>query len=157
MIVTLPRLCQIYDDFDDSRTLHYTPLLTCYMINFSDPFHTFSFTMQSHYQNSSLSLRSSWFPLHQRVLFKVCLYAFKILNHLAHEYFNDTLQIYTPSRNLRSVTDTCKLIIPKSRLSAAEFSRSSRIKELKQHPPFHEENYLSCHFQKIPQNLPFPQ
>ena len=37
MIVTLPRLGQIYDDFDDfddSRTLQCTPILTCYMINF---------------------------------------------------------------------------------------------------------------------------
>ena len=34
VIVTLPRLGQIYDDFDDSRTLQYTPILTCYMINF---------------------------------------------------------------------------------------------------------------------------
>ena len=31
--VTLPRLGQIYYDFDDSRTLQCTPILTCYMIN----------------------------------------------------------------------------------------------------------------------------
>ena len=33
MGVTLPRLGQIYYDFDDSRTLQCTPILTCYMIN----------------------------------------------------------------------------------------------------------------------------
>ena len=34
VLVTLARLGQIYYDFDDSRTLQYTPILTCYMINF---------------------------------------------------------------------------------------------------------------------------
>ena len=33
VLVTLPRLGQIYYDFDDSRTLQCTPILTCYMIN----------------------------------------------------------------------------------------------------------------------------
>ena len=33
MRVTLPRLGQIYYDFDDSRILQCTPILTCYMIN----------------------------------------------------------------------------------------------------------------------------
>ena len=33
VLVALPRLGQIYYDFDDSRTLQCTPILTCYMIN----------------------------------------------------------------------------------------------------------------------------
>ena len=78
------------------------------------------FGLGSRTHTSPLLNELHWLPLHQRVyLFKFCLYAFKILNHLAPEYLNDTLQIYTPTRNLRSATDTCKLSIPKSRLSAA--------------------------------------
>ena len=34
VLVTLPRLGQIYYGCDDSRTLQYTPILTGYMINF---------------------------------------------------------------------------------------------------------------------------
>ena len=78
----------------------------------------FGFGSRTH--TSPLLKELHWLPLHQRIQFKVCLYVFKILNHLAPEYLNNTLKIYTPSRNLRSVSDTCRLNIPISKLSSAE-------------------------------------
>ena len=58
VLVTLPRLGQISYHFDDSRTLQYTPIGYLYArwSTFSDRFHNVSFTMQSHDQNSTLSL-----------------------------------------------------------------------------------------------------
>ena len=56
VLVTLPRLGQISYHFYDSRTLQYTPILICQMINlFQIDFTTF-LAMQSHDHNWSLSL-----------------------------------------------------------------------------------------------------
>ena len=59
VLVTLRRLGQISYHFDDSRTLHYTRITYLYTrwSTFPDRFHTVSFTMQSHDQNSTLSLK----------------------------------------------------------------------------------------------------
>ena len=57
VFVTLPRLGHISYHFNDSRTLQYTQILICQMINLSGRFHTVSFKMQSHDQNSTSSLK----------------------------------------------------------------------------------------------------
>ena len=78
----------------------------------------FGFGSRTH--TSPLLKELHWLPLFQRIQFKVCLYVYKILNQLTPEYLNNTIKVYTPSRNPRSITDTCRLCIPLSKLSSAE-------------------------------------
>ena len=59
VLVTLPRLGQTSYYFDDSRTLCTHQYLYARRSALSDRFHNVPFTMQSHDQNSTLSLRSS--------------------------------------------------------------------------------------------------
>ena len=59
----------------------------------------FGFGSRTH--TSPLLKELHWLPLFQRIQFKVCLYVYKILNQLTPEYLNNTIKIYTPSRNLR--------------------------------------------------------
>ena len=61
VILTLWRLGQISYHYDDSRTLQY---IYARWSTFSDRFHNFSFTMQSHDHNWSLALRA----LNQKVI-----------------------------------------------------------------------------------------
>ena len=61
-----------------------------------------------------------WLPVQQRITFKTCLYIFKILNSLSPQYLSNTIQVYTPSRTLRSSSDTHKLAIPKCQLTVSE-------------------------------------
>lgn len=43
-----------------------------------------------------------WLPVEQRVIYKVLLYTFKIVNGLAPTYLSDLVTPYVPTRNLRS-------------------------------------------------------
>ena len=56
VLVTSPRLHQSYYDFDSPEPCSTHQYLHATWSTFSDPFHTISFTMQSHDQNSILSL-----------------------------------------------------------------------------------------------------
>lgn len=56
-----------------------------------------------------------WLPVEQRIIFKILLLTFKVLNNLSPSYIRDLLQTYKPSRSLRSSTMNL-LVIPRSRL-----------------------------------------
>jgi hypothetical protein len=54
----------------------------------------------------------------QRILYKTCLFCYKCLHGSAPSYLADDVQRYTPSRNLRSSSDTLLLTIPRYKLSS---------------------------------------
>ncbi|XP_037548511.1 uncharacterized protein LOC119425058 [Nematolebias whitei] len=54
-----------------------------------------------------------WLPVRFRINFKVLLFVFKCLHGLAPQYLSDLLQLYTPSRSLRSA-DQLLLVVPRS-------------------------------------------
>ena len=54
-----------------------------------------------------------WLPVEHRIIFKVLLMSFKIINGCAPEYLSDLLETYVPTRSLRSSTQGL-LVVPKS-------------------------------------------
>ena len=46
-----------------------------------------------------------WLPVEQRIIFKINLICFKILNNLAPDYLVDLIHVYEPARYLRSSSD----------------------------------------------------
>ncbi len=57
-----------------------------------------------------------WLPVKYRVEFKILLLTYKALNNLAPPYLNQLLQVYTPSRALRS-SSSISLVVPRIRLT----------------------------------------
>ena len=53
-----------------------------------------------------------WLPIEQKIEYKLSLLCFKIFSHLAPIYLSELLHLYTPSRQLRSSTDTRVFRIP---------------------------------------------
>ena len=53
-----------------------------------------------------------WLPVHQRILFKVLVVAYKALHDLAPKYITDKLEVYAPRRNLRS-SHKESLVVPR--------------------------------------------
>ena len=54
-----------------------------------------------------------WLPISQRIFFKLDLLSYKCLHKSAPSYLCDQLHLYTPSRSLRSSSDTLALRIPR--------------------------------------------
>ena len=52
-----------------------------------------------------------WLPVEQRVIFKINLICFKILNNLAPDYLVDLIHVYEPARYLRSSSDKWRHVI----------------------------------------------
>ena len=52
-----------------------------------------------------------WLPVEQRIIFKINLICFKILNNLAPDYLVDLIHVYESSRYLRSSSDKWRLVI----------------------------------------------
>ena len=52
-----------------------------------------------------------WLPVEQRIIFKINLTCFKILNNLAPDYLVDLIHVYEPARYLRSSSDKWRLVI----------------------------------------------
>ena len=52
-----------------------------------------------------------WLPVEQRIIFKINLICFKILNNLAPDYLVDLIHVYEPTRYLRSASDKWRLVI----------------------------------------------
>ena len=54
-----------------------------------------------------------WLSVHveQRMIFKINLICFKILNNLAPDYLVDLIHVYEPARYLRSSSDKWRLVI----------------------------------------------
>ena len=46
-----------------------------------------------------------WLPLKQRIMFKLLLYVYRIINNQSPKYLDTCLNLYTPIRNLRSSND----------------------------------------------------
>jgi len=58
-----------------------------------------------------------WLPVYLRINYKLCLFAYKILNNniTSPDYLNESVQIYRPSRTLRSSNDSNMLTCPRSK------------------------------------------
>ena len=53
-----------------------------------------------------------WLPVRYRIDYKVALLCYKCLNNSAPSYLKDLLEVYTPTRSLRSAMDTTILVKP---------------------------------------------
>ena len=53
-----------------------------------------------------------WLPIEQRVIFKLLLLVYKSLNGQGPDYLRELLELYVPTRTLRSA-DSMKLCVPK--------------------------------------------
>lgn len=58
-----------------------------------------------------------WLPIAQRIQYKLLMLCYKSIYNLAPIYLRDCLQLYSPSRTLRSTSDTCQLKIPRTNRS----------------------------------------
>ncbi|XP_073768781.1 uncharacterized protein [Danio rerio] len=61
-----------------------------------------------------LLVRLHWLPVAARIKFKALMFAYKVTSGLASSYLLSLLQIYVPSRNLRSVNER-RLVVPSQR------------------------------------------
>ena len=52
-----------------------------------------------------------WLPVEQRIIFKINLVCFKVLNNLAPSYLTEMLHVYEPARCLRSSSDKWRFAI----------------------------------------------
>ena len=57
-----------------------------------------------------------WLPLEYRIRYKALLHVFNCVNDMSPVYLKELVNVYTPTRNLRS-NDSNLLCIPKSKLS----------------------------------------
>ena len=51
-----------------------------------------------------LLIELHWLPVEQRIIFKILLFTFKVVNGLAPSYLSELLEVYVPMRMLRSST-----------------------------------------------------
>ena len=51
-----------------------------------------------------LLIELHWLPVEQRIIFKILLFTFKVVNCLAPSYLSELLEAYVPRRMLRSST-----------------------------------------------------
>ena len=51
-----------------------------------------------------LLIELRWLPVEQRIIFKILLFTFKVVNGLAPSYLSELLEAYVPRRMLRSFT-----------------------------------------------------
>ena len=58
-----------------------------------------------------------WLSIQQRIQYKINSLCYNCIMGTAPSYLCDCLQLYTPSRTLRSASDTLGLQIPRTRLS----------------------------------------
>ena len=56
-----------------------------------------------------------WLPVHARITFKLLLFIYRIINHMAPEYLKDIITLSEPKYNTRS-SDKLKLDIPTTNL-----------------------------------------
>ena len=54
-----------------------------------------------------------WLPVQKRIKFKILILVYRAIHHLAPKYIQDSLQIYRPSRNLRS-SNSLLLQVPRT-------------------------------------------
>ena len=61
-----------------------------------------------------------WLPLKQRIIFKLLLFVYRTLNNQAPEYLRNCLNLYTPTRSLRSASDPLRLTYSVTRTLAGD-------------------------------------
>ena len=61
-----------------------------------------------------------WLPFKQRIIFKLLLFVYKILNNQAPQYLDTCLNLYTPTRRLRSSSDPLRLTFSVTRTLAGD-------------------------------------
>ena len=61
-----------------------------------------------------------WLPLKQRIIFKLLLFVYRTLNNQAPEYLSNCLNLYTPTRSLRSASDPLRLTYSVTRTLAGD-------------------------------------
>ena len=66
---------------------------------------------------SPLLVQLHWLPVAKRILYKLDIICYKALNNSAPDYLINLLNVYKPSRNLRSVSDPLSLQVPRTKLS----------------------------------------
>ena len=71
-----------------------------------------------------LLIELHWLPVEYRIIFKILLITFKILNGIAPNYLKDLLEPYVPRRTLRSMSKL-RLVEPSYKLSTYGFRASS--------------------------------
>ena len=73
-------------------------------------------TRTSKYDHVTPVLRElHWLPIQCRIEYKILTHTYKALNDQSPVYMKNMLEIYKPSRNLRSLNNALTLVIPKSR------------------------------------------
>ena len=58
-----------------------------------------------------------WLPVEKRITYKLCVLCYTCMKKFAPAYLSDSLQLYTPSRSLRSASDSLRFKIPRINLS----------------------------------------
>ena len=64
-----------------------------------------------------------WLPIHQRIKYKLACHCYNFFNGTAPSYFSDLLTVYSPSRTLRTSSDTKLLCIP--RINSVTYGKRS--------------------------------
>merc|ERR1712243_219370 len=66
---------------------------------------------------SPLLSQLHWLPISKRINYKLDIICYKCLNNTAPDYLTNLLNIYKPSRTLRSASDPLTLQIQRTKLS----------------------------------------
>ena len=59
--------------------------------------------------------RLHWLPVEKRIVYKLMLFTFYVINDMAPQYIRDLITPHIPTRSLRS-EETCRLVVPMTRL-----------------------------------------
>ena len=78
------------------------------------------FQVSRDHPSQSLLNSLHWLPLKQRIKFKLLLFVYKILNNQAPKYLDTCLNLYTPTRSLRSSSDPLRLTYSVTRTLAGD-------------------------------------
>ena len=84
---------------------------------------------------SPLIQKLHWLPVKHRIIFKVLLMTFKIINGCAPEYLSDLLEIYAPTRSLRSATQRFLAVTKSSTSTYGDRAFSVAAPKLWKSPP----------------------
>ena len=76
------------------------------------------FRAKKHEHITPLLKKLHWLPIEQRIKYKLSSICFNFFNNTSPAYISDLLTIYTPSRNLRSSSDSRLLCIPRTKTSS---------------------------------------
>ena len=101
-----------------------------------------------------------WLPIKKRISYKLASLCYKCLNDSAPDYLCSCLELYTPSRTLRSSSDALVLRVPHAKLVSAGQRAFSYIGpstwnplplQLRQSPTFNTfKNRLNTHLFLLP-------